>query len=92
MRWPFVETAEHWVTVAAACPLEEALTLALHEMIRLVMALTGDSAHDAYLLVGVAGHARPGQVQGGLYTMRCLLPKSVLPAGVHVRTLLQSTH
>jgi len=81
MSWPRVETEDWLVTVAVASPLEEAGRLALREMIRWIEELTGMSKHDAYLLVGLAGHARPGQFQVPLYSMRCLMPKQLLPAG-----------
>ncbi len=79
MTWPRIETPELLVTVAVASPLEEALRLALRDMILWMEELTGMSKHDAYLLVGIAGHARPGQVQVPLYSMRCLMPKVHLP-------------
>jgi amidase len=79
MSWPRIETPDTLVTLAVACPLEEALRLALREMILWVEELTGMSKTDAYLLIGMAGHARPGQVQVSLYSMRCLMPKAFLP-------------
>jgi len=33
---------------------------------------------EAYLLIGTAGHARPGQAQVGMYSMRCMVPKAML--------------
>lgn len=79
MSWPRIETPEALVTVAVASPLEEALRLALRDMILWMEELTGMSKHDAYLLVGIAGHARPGQAQVPLYSMRCLMPKAYMP-------------
>ena len=81
MTWPRIETPEMLVTVAVASPLEDALNKALRDMILWMEELTGMSKHDAYLLVGIAGHARPGQVQVPLYSMRCLMPKAYLPRG-----------
>jgi acetamidase/formamidase len=78
MAWPRVETPELLVTIAVGSPLEDALRLALREMILWVESLTGMSKHDAYLLVGIAGHARPGQAQVAPYSMRCLMPKRYL--------------
>jgi amidase len=79
MTWPRIETPDTLVTVAVACPLEEALRLALRDMILWMEELTGMSKHDAYLLVGIAGHMRPGQAQVPLFSMRCLMPKQHLP-------------
>lgn len=79
LRWPRVETPDALVTVACAEPLEAALRLAVREMILWLGERCGLSPHDAYLLVGAAGHARPGQAQIPLYSMRCLMPKAHLP-------------
>jgi amidase len=79
MTWPRIESNDMMVTVAVACPLEEALRLALRDMILWMEELTGMSKHDAYLLVGIAGHVRPGQAQVPLFSMRCLMPKQYLP-------------
>jgi amidase len=79
MTWPRIETPDTLVAVAVACPLEEALRLALRDMILWMEELTGMSKHDAYLLVGIAGHVRPGQAQVPLFSMRCLMPRQFLP-------------
>jgi amidase len=78
MTWPRIETAEEIVTVAVGRPLEEALAAAFREMILWVKELTGLTTQEAYALVGIAGHARPGQAQTGLYSMRCILPRAHL--------------
>ena len=82
MSWPRIETAEALVTVAVASPLEEATRLALRDMILWLEELTGLTKREAYYLVGLAGHARPGQVQVPLYSMRCLMPKTFIPSRV----------
>jgi len=79
MSWPRIETGDSLVTVAMASPLEEAARLALREMILWLAELTGLSKREAFYLVGLAGHARPGQVQVPLYSMRCLMPKEFIP-------------
>jgi amidase len=79
MSWPRIETADLLVTVAVASPLEEALRLAMRDMILWMEELASMSKHDAYLLLGIAGHARPGQAQVSLYSMRCLMPKEFMP-------------
>src|SRR5438552_2691237 len=82
MSWPRIETADTLVTVAVASPLEEATRLALRDMILWLEELTGLTKREAYYLVGLAGHARPGQVQVPLYSMRCLMPKTFIPSRV----------
>ncbi len=79
MSWPRIETADNLVVVAVACPLEDALRLALRDMILWIEELTGMSKRDAFWLFGIAGHARPGQAVVSLYSMRCLMPKKYLP-------------
>jgi acetamidase/formamidase len=79
MTWPRIETPDAIVTVAVGRPLEEALQAALRDMILWVQERTGLTTQDAYALVGVAGHARPGQAQVGLYSMRCIMPRAHLP-------------
>jgi amidase len=80
MSWPRIETSDSLVTVALASPLEEANRLALRDMILWLEELTGLSKREAYFLAGLAGHARPGQVQVPLYSMRCIMPKAQLHA------------
>jgi hypothetical protein len=58
MSRPRIEMPDTLVTVAVPCPLEEALRLALREMILWMRELTGMSGHDAYVRIGIANHAR----------------------------------
>ena len=78
MTWPRIETPDALVVVAVGRPLEEALWAALRDLILWLEERTGMSKHEAYLLIGAAGHARPGQAQVGLYSMRCMVPKVYL--------------
>ena len=78
MSWPRIETPDALVTVAVATPLEEANRLARRDMILGLEERSGVSRREAYFLVGLAGHARPGQVQVPLYSMRCIMPKAIL--------------
>lgn len=78
MTWPRIETPDSLVTVALACPLEEALRGALRDMILWLEESYGFSKHDAYTLIGVAGHTRPGQAQIANFSMRCIMPKAYL--------------
>jgi acetamidase/formamidase len=78
MGWPRIETEKALVTVAVATPLEEALRLSLREMILWIEERTGMSKHEAYMLIGCVGDARPGQAQVPNYSMRCIFPKEYL--------------
>ncbi len=79
MHWPRIETPDALVVVAVGRPLEEALNAAFRDLLLWVIERTGVDRETAYVLIGTAGHARPGQVQVGQYSMRCIVPKSVLP-------------
>ena len=78
MSWPRIETEETLVTVAVATPLEEAMRQSLREMIFWLEERTGMSKHEAYMLIGCVGDARPGQAQISHYSMRCIFPKKYL--------------
>ncbi len=78
MSWPRIETEETLVTVAVATPLEEAMRQSLREMIFWIEERTGMSKHEAYMLIGCVGDARPGQAQIPQYSMRCIFPKKYL--------------
>jgi amidase len=77
-KWIRIETEDSLVAVALGRPLEEAMWEAYRELIFWVMELTGMSLEEAYVAIGVGGHARPGQVQVGMYSMRVMVPKSVI--------------
>ncbi|HEY3107188.1 MAG TPA: acetamidase/formamidase family protein [Chloroflexota bacterium] len=75
MTWPRVETADAIMTLAAARPLDEALYLAVKDMVLWLEEEYGFERADAYLLLSLAGHARPGN----WFTGYCLLPRAYLP-------------
>jgi acetamidase/formamidase len=81
MSWPRIETAESIVTVGADRPLENALAIAVREMVLWVEALTGWSKAKCLNLIGLVADLRPGQAIPGItipFTMRCIMPKSYL--------------
>ncbi len=75
MTWPRIETSNMLVTVAFGSPLEEALNLAVRDMILWIEQRSGMSKHEAYMLLGIEGHVRPGNAQVRNFSMRCLFPK-----------------
>jgi acetamidase/formamidase len=77
-RWIRIETEDALAAVALGRPWEEAAWEAYRELIGWVMERTGMSLEEAYVAIGVGGHARPGQVQVGLYSARVMVPKSVV--------------
>jgi acetamidase/formamidase len=78
MTWPRVETNDMLVTVAFGSPLEEAANLAVRDMILWIEERSGMSKHEAYMLLGIEGHVRPGNAQVRNFSMRCLFPKKYL--------------
>jgi amidase len=77
-RWIRIETPDALVSVAVGRPLEEAMWEAFRDLIGWVVELTGMRVSEAYALIGIAGQARPGQAQVGLYSMRIMVPKAAL--------------
>jgi amidase len=78
MTWPRIDTGDALVVVAVGRPLEEALQGAFRDLIKWVSELTGMSWEQAYQLIGLAGHARPGQAQVDKYSFRCMIEKKYL--------------
>ena len=78
MTWPRIETASMLVIVAFGSPLEEAVNGAVRDMILWIEERSGMSKQDAYLLLGIEGHLRPGNAQVRNFSMRCLFPKKYL--------------
>lgn len=79
MSWFRIETPTHLVSVALDRPLESAQWLAIREMILWLEERYGWTKAEARLLLGLNCDVRPGQAQVGLYSMRLLVPKSILP-------------
>lgn len=75
MTWPRIETDSMLVTVAFGSPLEEAANAAVRDMILWIEERSGLSKHEAYMLLGIEGHLRPGNAQVRQFSMRCLFPK-----------------
>jgi acetamidase/formamidase len=77
---PRAETADHYMTMAFDPDLDEAVRVALREMIRLICERTSLSRADAYMLCSLAADLRVTQtvdINKGIHVM---LPKSALPA------------
>jgi amidase len=74
MTWPRIETPAAIITLAAAKPVDEALYLAVKEMVLWLEADYGFDRAEAYLLLGLAGHGR----LGNWFSAYCVLPKTYL--------------
>jgi amidase len=74
---PRIESPTEIMTVAAAQGLEEALRLALQDMVAWLQQERGLSAEEAYVLVSIAGDTRIGQVVDPAVTVRVALAKAL---------------
>ena len=87
-NWPFagpwVETPAEWVALGSARDLDEALGVALRQMIALLQRQAGLTFEEAGMLCSAAADCTVCQVVNPQVTMRVALPKHVVP-GLHLR-------
>jgi acetamidase/formamidase len=76
---PRAETAKAWITMGFDEDLDDAVKIALREMIKLVGEISGLSAQDAYSLCSIAADLRVTQTVDGNKGIHCVLEKSMLP-------------
>ncbi len=74
---PRIETAKEWMCVASAESLENAIKMALQDMVAWLQADHHLRAEEAYVLVSLVGDVRIGQVVDPMVTVRVCLPKDV---------------
>jgi amidase len=74
---PRIETSEEWMCMASAEGLENAIKIALRDMVDMLQAGHGLSAEEAYVLVSLVGDVRIGQVVDPMVTVRVAVPKDV---------------
>ncbi len=65
LEWPMAETPTHVMTMAFDPDLDDAVVIALRDMIKLICARTGISREDAYTLCSLAADLRVTQVVNG---------------------------
>ena len=61
-EWPWFDTDAEWGTFGCAPGMAEAVRIAVHNMIGLLVRRYGLSREDAYLLIGSHGDAQFGQI------------------------------
>jgi amidase len=76
---PRVETDDALVAIGSGCPAEVAQWAAMRDMIHWISERCEWSLSDARMLLALVGDLRPGQLVGGDYTMRLIVPKRYLP-------------
>jgi acetamidase/formamidase len=78
LEWPRAETPSHVITMAFDPDLDDAVVIALRDMIKLICARTGMSREDAYTLCSLAADLRVTQVVNGAKGIHVMLDKSHL--------------
>ncbi len=78
LEWPMAETPTHVMTMAFDPDLDDAVVIALRDMIKLICARTGLSREDAYTLCSLAADLRVTQVVNGSKGIHVMLEKAHL--------------
>ncbi len=77
LKWPRAETATHYMTMGFDTDLDEAVRLAVREMIDYLVQEQGLSPDDAYMLASMAVDVRVTQVVDGTKGAHAMLPKNI---------------
>ncbi|HUD87197.1 MAG TPA: acetamidase/formamidase family protein [Xanthobacteraceae bacterium] len=78
LEWPMAETPTHVMTMAFDPDLDDAVVIALRDMIKLICARTEISREDAYTLCSLAADLRVTQVVNGAKGIHVMLDKAHL--------------
>jgi acetamidase/formamidase len=78
LEWPMAETPTHVMTMAFDPDLDDCVVIALRDMIKLIVARTGLSREDAYMLCSLAADVRVTQVVNGSKGVHVMLEKKLL--------------
>ena len=78
LEWPMAETPTHIMTMAFDPDLDDAVVIALRNMIKLICARTNLSREDAYTLCSLAADLRVTQVVNGSKGIHVMLEKAHL--------------
>jgi acetamidase/formamidase len=78
LEWPLAETPTHIITMAFDPDLDDAVVIALRDMIKLICSRTGLSREDAYTLCSPAADLRVTQVVNGAKGIHVMLEKAHL--------------
>lgn len=75
LAWPYIETPNSIISIASAGKLEDAIRLAVEDMVSLIMKRCRSNFQTAYMLVGAVGDVRISQLVNELVTARVVMPK-----------------
>jgi acetamidase/formamidase len=78
LEWPRAETPTHVITMGFDPDLDDAVVIALRDMIKLICARTGIAREDAYTLCSLAADVRVTQVVNGAKGIHVMLDKTYL--------------
>jgi len=78
LEWPLAETPTHLITMAFDPDLDDAVVIALRDMLKLICARTGIAREDAYTLCSLAADLRVTQVVNGAKGIHVMLDKALL--------------
>ena len=78
LEWPMAETPTHIMTMAFDPDLDDAVVIALRDMIKLVCLRVGISREDAYTLCSLAADVCVTQVVNGAKGIHVMLEKALL--------------
>jgi acetamidase/formamidase len=78
LEWPLAKTPTHIITMAFDPDLDDAVVIALRDMIKLICSRTGLSREDAYTLCSLAADLRVTQVVNGAKGIHVMLEKAHL--------------
>jgi len=81
---PMIETKDEFMTCGSGKTMEEALKVAVRDMVEFLSRKRGLSRPEAYNLVSLVGDARPGNVVTEIVSMRVAMPKSIFKNGVSI--------
>jgi acetamidase/formamidase len=80
LDWPMAETPTHIMTMAFDPDLDDCVTIALRDMIKLICRRTNLSREQAYTLCSLAADLRVTQVVNGNKGIHVMLAKKLLNA------------
>ncbi len=78
IEWPRIESPDEIMTVCSARPLEDAVRLAVRELLRWLVTDYGLEQYDAYMLLSVAADVAISQVVDPMYTVVAKIRKQLL--------------
>jgi amidase len=81
---PMIETDEEIMTCGTGKTMEDALKVAVRDMVGFLSRKLSLSRPEAYNLVSLVGDAKPGNVVTEIVSMRVAVPKSIFVRGISV--------